>query len=97
MSPNVPLFSSPTNFSSDQLESPNDSVQVDIYDLLGSQSLICTTIWNGHYTAVARVKVLDAHRDPHIPAAADLRHIILAGGLFAVLASNEGSVEYMPP
>ena len=26
-----------------------------------------------------------------------LRRIILAGGLFAVLASNEGSVECMPP
>ena len=48
-------------------------------------------------TAVARVKVLDAHSDPQIPAATDLRHIILAGGLFVVLASNEGSVEYMPP
>ena len=41
--------------------------------------------------------MLDAHSDPQIPAATDLRHIILAGGLFAVLASNEGSVECMPP
>ena len=41
--------------------------------------------------------MLDAHSDPQVPAAAALRRIILAGDLFAVLASNEGSVECMLP